>query len=161
MMAGASTSSIFVIEVNLSISTLLVLDTRCGSHICSNIRGLRNRKILVKGEADLRVGNKARVTALEIEDFDLTLPSGLVIILKNCYYVPTMSRNIISVSCLDMDRFVFIIKNNVTSIHREDMFYGNALPTNGLYIPDLENHKPIYNIDTKRAKSNELNPTYF
>ena len=33
--------------------------------------------------------------------------------------------------------------------------------SNGLYILDLENHKPIYNIDTKRAKSNVLNPTYF
>ena len=30
---GASTSSIFVIEVNLSISTSWVLDTGCGSHI--------------------------------------------------------------------------------------------------------------------------------
>ena len=60
-----------------------------------------------------------------------------------------------------MDGFVFIIKNNVISIHREDMFYGNALLSNGLYILDLENHKSIYNIDTKWAKSNELNPTYF
>ena len=72
-----------------------------------------------------------------------------------------MSRNIISVSCLYMDRFFFIIKNNVISIHREGMFYGNVLLSNGLYILDLENHKPIYNIDTKRVKSNELNPIYF
>ena len=70
-----------------------------------------------------------------------------------------MSRNIISVSCLD--GFIFIIKNNVISIHREDMYYGDALLSNGLYILDLENLKPIYNIDTKQVKSNELNPTYF
>ena len=81
----------------------------------------------------------------------------------NGYFeAPTaMSRNIISVSCLDMDGFVFIIKNNVISIHREDMFYSNLLLNNGLYILDLENHKSIYNIDTKWVKSNELNPTYF
>ena len=60
-----------------------------------------------------------------------------------------------------MDGFVFIIENNVISIYRKDMLYGNTLLSNGLYILDLENHKPIYNIDTKRAKSNELNPTYF
>ena len=80
----------------------------------------------------------------------MTLPSGLVILLKNCYYVPAMSRNIISVSCLDMDGIVFIVKNNVISIHRKDIFYGNALLSNGLYTLDLENHEPIYNIDTKR-----------
>ena len=119
---GASTSSIFVIEVNLSISTSWVLDTGCGSHICSNVQGLRNRKTLAKREVDLRVGNGARVAALEIGDLDLTLPSGLVILLKNCYYVPAMSRNIISACCLDMDGFVFIIENNVISIHHEDMF---------------------------------------
>ena len=72
-----------------------------------------------------------------------------------------MSRNVIWVSCLDLDEFVFIIKNNVISIHRKDIFYGNVLLNNGLYILDLDNHKPIYNIDTKQVKSNELNPTYF
>ena len=46
---GASTSSIFVIEVNLCISTSWVLDTGCGSHICSNVQGLINRKTLAKG----------------------------------------------------------------------------------------------------------------
>ena len=34
---GASTSGIFVIEVNLYISTSWVLDTGFGSHICSNV----------------------------------------------------------------------------------------------------------------------------
>ena len=32
---------------------------------------------------------------------------------------------------------------------------------NGLYVLDLENNKPIYNVDTKKVKTNELNPTYF
>ena len=101
------------------------------------MQGLRNRKILARGEVNLRVGNGARVSALEIGNFELTLPSGLVILLKNCYYVPAMSRNIISVSRLELDGFVFIIKNNVISIHRKDMFYGNALLSNDLYILDL------------------------
>ena len=52
----------------------------------------------------------------------MTLPGGLVILLKNCYYVRAMSRNIISACCLDMDGFVFIIENNVISIHHKDMF---------------------------------------
>ena len=116
---------------------------------------------MTEGEVDLRVGNGARVAALEIGDYSLSLPSGLVILLKNCYFVPTMSRNIISVSCLDMEGFSFIIQNNMLSIHREGIFYGNGLLSNGLYILDLETNKPIYNIDTKRVKINELNPTYF
>ena len=49
------------------------------------------------------MGNGARVVALAVGVYDLTLPSGLVFQLKNCYYVPVVSRNIISLSCLDVD----------------------------------------------------------
>ena len=43
----------------------------------------------------------------------------------------------------------------------QTFFYGNAHLSNGLYILNLEQPKPIYNIDTKRFKSNDLNLTYF
>ena len=61
----------------------------------------------MKGEVDLRVGNGAKVVALEQGDYELTLPSRLVILLRNCYYVPAMSRNIISITCLDLDGYSF------------------------------------------------------
>ena len=70
-------------------------------------------------------------------------------------------RNIISVSCLDVDGFHFIIKNNIFSIYNADIFYRNAHLSNGLYVLNLEQPKPIYNINTKRFKSYDLNPTYF
>ena len=54
---------------------------------------------------NLRVGNGARVAALAVGIYELTLPSELVLNLKNCYYVPTMCRNIIFVSCLDKKGF--------------------------------------------------------
>ena len=149
-----------MIEINLSVSTSWVLDTGCGSHICSNVQGLRNRRALTKGEVDLRVGNGARVAAIEIGDYSLTLPSGLIIVLTNCYYVPAMSRNIISISCLDNDGYNFIILNNIISIYRNDVLYGKGLLNNGLYILDLNNQKSIYNVDSKRVKTNELNPAY-
>ena len=83
------------------------------------------------------MGNGVRVAALAIGFYDLTLPSRLVFQLKNFYYVPVMSRNIISVSCLDMDGFHFIIKNNIFSIYNVDSFYGNAHLSNGLYISKI------------------------
>ena len=107
------------------------------------------------------MGNGARVAVLAIEVYDLTLPSELVFQLKNCYYVPAVSRNIFSVSCLDVDGFHYIIKNHIFSIYNANIFYGNAHISNGLYVLNLEQPKPIYNIDTKRFKSNDLNPTYF
>ena len=122
-----TTSSIYVIEVNLSSSASWVLDTRCGSHICVNVQGLRSSRSLAKGEVDLRVGNGARVAALVVGVYDLTLPSGLVFQLKNCYYVSAVSINIILVSCLDVDGFHFIIKNNIFSIYNANIFFMGML----------------------------------
>ena len=157
----ATTSGIYVMEVNLSTFASWVLDTGCGSHICVNVQSLRSSRSFAKGEVDLRVGNGARVAALVVGVYDFTLLSGIVFQLKNCYYVPAVSRNIISVSCLDVDGFHFIIKNNIFSIYNGDIFYRNSHLSNGLYVLNLEQPKPIYNIDTKRFKSNNLNPTYF
>ncbi|KAL4291322.1 hypothetical protein GQ457_14G016260 [Hibiscus cannabinus] len=61
---GASVSGIYVIDVHMSTSSSWVLDTGCGSHICTYIQGLHTRRTLAKGDVDLRVGNGARVAAL-------------------------------------------------------------------------------------------------
>ena len=68
------------------------------------------------------MGNGARVAALAVGVYDLTFLNGLVFQLKNCYYVPAVCRNIISFSCLDVDRFHFIIKNKIFSIYNADIF---------------------------------------
>ncbi|KAK8694819.1 hypothetical protein V6N13_072363 [Hibiscus sabdariffa] len=61
---GASISGIYVIDVNMSTSSSWVLDTGCGSHICTSVQGLYTRRSLAKGDVDLRVGNGSRVAAL-------------------------------------------------------------------------------------------------
>ncbi|KAI5436821.1 hypothetical protein KIW84_023081 [Lathyrus oleraceus] len=80
-----STSGNFVI--NLSTSASWVLDTGCGSHICTNVQELTRSRDLAKGEVDLRVSYGAKVAALAVGTFVLTLPSCLIIQLENCYYV--------------------------------------------------------------------------
>ncbi|KAI3735245.1 hypothetical protein L6452_14737 [Arctium lappa] len=58
-----STSGIYVIEANLSTSyTSWVLDTGCGSHIYRNVQELKRTRRLSKGEVNLRVGNRAKMT---------------------------------------------------------------------------------------------------
>ena len=115
---------VFQRRVNLSTLVSWVLDTGCGSHICVNVQGLKNSRSLAKGKVDLRVGNGVRVATLTVGTYYLSLPSGLVLELDNCYYVPAMSKNIISISCLDMVGFSFIIKNNTCSIYYDISFIG-------------------------------------
>ena len=53
------------------------------------------------GEVYLHVGNRSKVVPLVVGTFSLTLPSGLVFYLNNCYYNPSLTRNIPSISYLD------------------------------------------------------------
>ncbi|KAK8715626.1 hypothetical protein V6N13_042955 [Hibiscus sabdariffa] len=154
----ASVSGIYVIDVNMSTSSSWVLDIGCGSHICTSVQGLHMRRNLAKGDVDLRVGNGARVAALAVGTYVLSLPSGLVLNLENCYFVPSLTKNIISVSCLDKIGFEIIIKNNCCSFYLNNLFYGSAQLNNGLYILNQENE--IFNINTKRSKTNDSNQTY-
>ena len=126
------------------------------------MQGLKRSRQLKKGEVNLRVGNEAKVVALAVGSYELTLPSGLLLVLDNCYYVPTMCMNIISVSCLDNVGFSFIIKNNNFFIFHKDVFYENVYLQDGLYVMNLQksNNSHVYNITTKKFKSNDLNSTY-
>ena len=153
-----STSGIFMIEVNVVTSIYdWVLDTGSCAHICSNIQALKNRRKLRNKEVQLRVGNGAQVAAVTVGSIELYLPSGLVMELENVYFVPNIFRNIISISCLEMNGFSFVIKDNGCSIYKDELYYGSSFMMNDLYI--LEIDKPIFNIN-KRLKTSHESMTF-
>nr|GEW50293.1 hypothetical protein [Tanacetum cinerariifolium] len=85
-------------------------------------------------------GNAVRAQVEAIGSFDLVMPNSLVICLDNCHYAPFITR---------------VSKNNV--------FYFNAIHSNGIYETDMHdlvpNDNSIYNVTTKRARYN-LDSTY-
>jgi hypothetical protein len=88
-----------------------VLDIGSCAHICSNVQALKNKMLFGNGEMQLRVGNGASVATVAAGDLDLHLPSELILELSSVYFVTSISRNIISVLCMDMDDFIFSIKD--------------------------------------------------
>ena len=150
--------SIFVIDINLHSSSDWVFDTGCGSHIVNHMQGFNISRKIEKGELDVRVENGARVAALAIGSYSLKLPSGLVLKLNNCYYVPSLTKNIISVSVLDTEGFSFEIKDKCCFISKNNMSYAHARLINGLYV--LKDSVQIFNIDSKKQKSNDSNLTF-
>jgi hypothetical protein len=119
---------------------------------------IRSRSVK-RGEVDFRVGNNARVVALTVETMQLHLPSGFILELNNCYLVPSMSRNIMSPSCLMKDGYLFTSENNGCVISKNGMFVAFASIVNGLFILNLDD-APICNISAKRPRPNDLSPTY-
>jgi hypothetical protein len=80
--------------------------------------------------------------------------------LNNYYCIPSISKNIISSSCLEeVDGYEIVIKNMCCSIYYNDIFYAHFSLVNVLYVLDSEN-KIVCNVNTKRVRPNDLNPTF-
>ena len=81
----------------------------------------------------LRVENGARVAAIAMEIYSFRLPFGLDLVLKDCYYVPTASRNLISISCLALEGYVIsFLKDHCNILYERNKIISNFL-VNDLY----------------------------
>ena len=91
-----------ILESNLTVSSASswVLDSDSSAHLCTSMQDLKESRRLRDGDMILHVGNGARVAAVAVGTYPLRLPLGLDLVLRDCYYMPTVSRNLISVSCL-------------------------------------------------------------
>ncbi|KAK8957726.1 hypothetical protein KSP39_PZI001286 [Platanthera zijinensis] len=153
---------IFVIELNLNLTTTIldwVIDTGSCAHLISNVQSLKDRRSLSKGEVVLKVGNGASISAVAVGTLELPLPSGLYLTLFNVYHVPSILRNIISVSCLDAEGFNFIIGNFQMKIEKDGLFYASAFISNGLYLLNIVKDKQVLNINNKRLKISHISET--
>ena len=157
----SSTSGINVIEINLATSSTdsWVFDTGSVAHICKSLQGLKRSRSLARGEVDIRVGNGSRVAAVAVGTMPLSLPSGLVLELNNCYCIPALCKNVISASCLQAEGYGFRSVDNGCLVYYKDIFYVHAPMMNGLYIVNLDGCS-VYNINAKRQRPNDLNPTF-
>ncbi|GJZ48425.1 zinc finger, CCHC-type containing protein [Tanacetum coccineum] len=156
---GPSTSGIFTIELYSFSSTSWVYDTCCGTHICITTQGLKGSRKLKPGALSLYVGDGHRAAVEAIREFHLCLPSGLVLILHNCHYAPSITRGIISVSFLYKDGFVNRFENdNSFSVSKNNLICFNAIPRDNIYEIvmsfSVTNNSSMFVVSNKRAKLN-------
>ncbi|KAJ9544668.1 hypothetical protein OSB04_024375 [Centaurea solstitialis] len=135
---------IFMIDCLITSYESWVIDTGSGNHICNHLQGFTRRKTLRKDRSNLRVGEGTPLIAEAVGSYSLSLPSGLVLELDNCYYIPNMIKNVLSFDLL-------VDQGNPKGV----TFYFKATPVNGLYTVNLQdNSSEIYHI-SKRSKDIE------
>nr|GEV50422.1 retrotransposon protein, putative, Ty1-copia subclass [Tanacetum cinerariifolium] len=91
--------------------------------------GFRGARKLEQGALYLYVSNGARAQVEAIESFDLVLPNDLVICLDNCHYAPTITRGVVSVSCLVDNDFIQRFIDYGILVSKNDVLYFNDIPS--------------------------------
>nr|GEX07589.1 hypothetical protein [Tanacetum cinerariifolium] len=111
-------------------------DNMAKDFICHQYKVGLKASMRLKHEAlSLYVGNEIRTAVKAIRSFDIVLLGGLIIILDNCHFAPTITRDIV--------------------------FYFNAIPRDGIYEIDMHdlypNHdgilEPTHDESLKKCKS--------
>jgi hypothetical protein len=109
----------------------------------------------------MRVSNGQHVDVVAISTLHLQLPSGFILILNKCYYVPVLRMNILSGSCVSRDGYFFKSVTNGCSIFKDDIIYVHVPIHDSLYILDLDcNESHNNSMDAKRCKLSDDNTTY-
>ncbi|KAJ9552609.1 hypothetical protein OSB04_016654 [Centaurea solstitialis] len=146
---------IFMIDCLITSYESWVIDTGSGNHICNHLQGFTRRKTLRKDRSNLRVGEGTPLIAEAVGSYSLSLPSGLVLELDNCYYIPNMIKNVLSFDLLVDQGFYYKYDYKMISVFKNNIFYFKATPVNGLYTVNLQdNSSEIYHI-SKRSKDIE------
>jgi len=98
-----------------------------------------------RGERSLRVADGTEVEVEGIGSFSLELSSGFNLQLDDVLYVPSLKRNLISVSSLDDSGHVSIFGNNKCIIKFNNIHVGLASRQGKLYMLSLDEN-PVMDV---------------
>ncbi|KAL8162293.1 hypothetical protein V2J09_013782 [Rumex salicifolius] len=108
------------------------------------------------------MGNKSEASIEAIGCFSLELSSGFKLLLDDTIYVPSMSRNLISLSKLDSIGFSVTFGNGCFSLFKDNNIVGSGILENGMYRIELDKSfsDSLFislnsEIGVKRVRSNE------
>ncbi|KAI3815888.1 hypothetical protein L1987_15571 [Smallanthus sonchifolius] len=92
-------------------------------------------------------------------EYVLLLPSGVELVLNNICYIPSLTRNIISVFALREQGFKYSFDGDFVNAYLNDLFYFTPKPHNGIYEIVVHDNNALYSISSKRTQL-DLKNTY-
>jgi hypothetical protein len=101
------------------------------------LQGFRSTRITQRSERQIKVANGAQADVEAVGDVHLELDTGFIMILRDVLYVPSLQRNLISVSCLDKDCYNCLFGDGKCLIECNDTVISIAFRRNDLYLISL------------------------
>ncbi|RVW72857.1 Retrovirus-related Pol polyprotein from transposon TNT 1-94 [Vitis vinifera] len=124
--------------VNVNTNTWWI-DSGSTIHISNSLQGMQNLRKPVTSEQFILSGNKMGSHVEAIGTCYLTLYGGFILELQRTFYVPSFSRNLISVSRLVPFGYSFHFSETSFSLIYKSECVGNGILSDGLYCIFLQN----------------------
>jgi hypothetical protein len=125
------------------------IDSGATIHIANSLQGFHTRRTIRRGERSIRVTNSVEAEVEAIEEFPLELNNGFILHLHNILYVPSLSKNLISVPYLDDDvydcqfgnrQYLILFDSKVVDLaFRQDKLYMLSMHENVNVVCNDEN----------------------
>jgi len=113
------------------------LDTGATIQITNSLHEFRSSRKPNERELMVNMGNRVKVEVEHIGLIMLPLSSGHVLELNDVVYIPSIRRNLISVSILDRCGYTFHFGSGRVHLYFNSLLVGSGTLSDGLYMVDL------------------------
>ena len=131
------------------------IDSGATTHVANSLQKSHMRRTLPRGARRIKVANGVEAEVEAIADFYLELHSGFVLYLRDVLYVPSLQRNLISVSKLDDDTIACHFGDGKCEIQVNSECVGLAFRQDKLYLLSLSKNVNVVCSENKNASSYE------
>ncbi|KAI3457782.1 hypothetical protein Pfo_014445 [Paulownia fortunei] len=137
-----------------------IVDSGATNHICNTLQGFQVTKELNEGEHTLRVGTGAVVSARAVGIVYLYFRDKKHLVLRNCYYVPNITRNLISVALLFRQGYYVHFSSMAVDIFLNKVLICKGCLNNDLYVLKPTDSLLYHTTSNKRIKLSPTNETF-
>ena len=114
------------------------VDSGATVHVSGCVQGFLSKRSPSDGLRTIMMGNRQESRVEAIGTYRLVLDTGFSLDLHDTFYVPAISRNLISISKLDHDGFVFNFEHGLLKVYKNAILVGNGFLYDGLYKLKLD-----------------------
>jgi transposase InsO family protein len=137
------------------------IDSGCTTHVSNMMQGFVTIQTINPNEKFVYMGNRMKAPVEGVGTYRLILDTGHHLDLFETLYVPSISRNLVSISKLDVVGYSFKFGNGCFSLYKNTFMIGSGILCDGLYKLNLDNLYAEtlmtlhHSIGTKRSLVNE------
>jgi hypothetical protein len=129
------------------------IDSGATIHVANSLQGFHTRRTLQRGERTIKVANGVQADVKATGDLTLALLDGFVLRLSDVLYVPSLHRNLISVSKLDDDGLSCHFGNGRCKILFNDKCVGLAFRQDKLYLLSVSENINAISVENEKVPS--------